>query len=238
MSRFIRWVVGLNVAALLVLSLVFPHAMVGPGKLIAGHQPINSDCFACHSAFTGVQSDKCMACHKPAQIGRLTTTGAPVVKPLTRTPFHQELQSLDCTGCHSDHAGVARYQSVGHFDHALLKQTVAKQCQTCHQSPADKLHQKITTGCTQCHSQKQWSPATFEHSRYFVLDRDHDVKCATCHTSSSGNSYKEYTCYGCHEHTPDKVRREHVEEGIRDFKNCVQCHRSSREHGGEGEDDD
>ncbi len=46
---------------------------------------------------------------------------------------------------------------------------------------------------------------------------------STCHV---GNDYKRYTCYGCHEHTPAKVRAEHEEEGIRDFENCVKCHRS------------
>jgi hypothetical protein len=40
------------------------------------------------------------------------------------------------------------------------------------------------------------------------------------------NDYKKYTCYGCHEHTPANIRREHVEEGIRNFDNCVECHRS------------
>jgi cytochrome c2 len=29
---------------------------------------------------------------------------------------------------------------------------------------------------------------------------------------------------------PAKIRREHIEEGIRDFDNCVECHRSADEH--------
>jgi hypothetical protein len=70
-------------------------------------------------------------------------------------------------------------------------------------------------------------PATFDHDKYFVLDRDHNVKCVTCHER---NDYSRYTCYGCHEHSPEKIRREHIEEGIRDFKNCVECHRSADEH--------
>jgi len=48
----------------------------------------------------------------------------------------------------------------------------------------------------------------------------------TCHT---GNDFKRYTCYGCHEHTPANVRAEHEKEGIRDFENCVECHRSADE---------
>jgi hypothetical protein len=33
---------------------------------------------------------------------------------------------------------------------------------------------------------------------------------------------------------PDNMRAKHLHEGIRDFENCVRCHRSGRE----GEDDD
>jgi hypothetical protein len=68
------------------------------------------------------------------------------------------------------------------------------------------------------------------------LDGDHNASCVTCHVR---NDYSRYTCYGCHEHTPANIRRKHLEEGIRKFDNCVECHRSADEHdikgrGGEG----
>ncbi|HSO78654.1 MAG TPA: class III cytochrome C family protein, partial [Chromatiaceae bacterium] len=53
---------------------------------------------------------------------------------------------------------------------------------------------------------------------------DHQAPCATCHER---NDYSRYSCYGCHEHNPEKIRREHIEEGIRDFRNCVECHRTA-----------
>ena len=53
------------------------------------------------------------------------------------------------------------------------------------------------------------------------------MKCATCHIR---NDYSAYTCYGCHEHSAEKIRREHVKEGIRDYRNCVECHRNADEH--------
>ena len=34
--------------------------------------------------------------------------------------------------------------------------------------------------------------------------------------------------------SPDNIRRKHIEEGISRFENCVECHRSANEHGGEG----
>lgn len=166
-------------------------------------------------------------CHKPEEIGRLTSTGLPISKPLTSVPFHQKLNSQECTACHSDHAGVKRFRVQGHFKHALLQASTREQCESCHKSPKDNLHQQISGNCAQCHSQEKWVPATFDHNQYFVLDRDHNARCVTCHL---GNDYKRYTCYGCHEHTPDNIRREHIEEGIRKFDDCVECHRSGDEH--------
>jgi len=52
------------------------------------------------------------------------------------------------------------------------------------------------------------------------------VKCSRCHEN---NDYKKYTCYGCHEHSRSNIREEHLEEGIRDFENCTECHRSPDE---------
>jgi hypothetical protein len=43
------------------------------------------------------------------------------------------------------------------------------------------------------------------------------------------NDYSNYTCYGCHEHSRSKIREEHVEEGIYDYENCEECHRSGDE---------
>ena len=46
----------LNLIVLAVLAFVYPHLMVGPGKLIPGHKQLEADCFACHAPFTGAAS--------------------------------------------------------------------------------------------------------------------------------------------------------------------------------------
>jgi hypothetical protein len=240
MSRIVKIILAVNLLALAVLAFVYPHLMVGPGKLIPGHKQLEADCFACHAPLRGAQSERCIACHKPAQIGRLTTTGLPIASPLTKVPFHQQLASRDCLVCHSDHAGVKRYRTHGRFNHALLEPATRQKCQACHKAPADTLHKQISANCSQCHSQDRWTPATFNHDKLFRLDSDHNARCITCHV---GSDYRRYTCYGCHEHTPDNIRREHVEEGIRDYSNCVKCHRSADEddirgEGGGKRDDD
>lgn len=234
MSRILKTVLALNLIVLALLTFIYPHLMVSPGKLIAGHRLLETDCFACHAPLTGASSTRCATCHKSADIGRLTTAGLLIAKPRTATPFHQQLISQDCMACHSDHAGVKRYRLQGSFNHALLSKETRDQCQSCHKKPKDSLHQQIEGNCLQCHTQQKWTPASFDHNKYFALDRDHNVSCATCHVR---NDYSRYTCYGCHEHTTANVRRKHIEEGVAKFDNCVECHRSADKHdikGGEG----
>lgn len=227
MSKTLKIILAINLIVLAILSFAYPHLMVSPGKLIAAHSKLETDCFACHAPFFGTANERCISCHQPAQIGKLTSLGQAITKPRSSTPFHQNLLKQDCLACHSDHAGVKRFRIEGRFDHALLQADARKQCQSCHKSPSDNLHRQISGNCSQCHRQDKWTPASFAHEKYFELDRDHNVQCVTCHIR---NDYSRYTCYGCHEHTQEKIRRKHVEEGIRDFENCVECHRNADEH--------
>ncbi len=227
MSNILKIILAANIVAIAMLVFLYPNFMVAPGKLIQGHQQLESDCFACHAPFAGAVSERCVACHKPAEIGQLTTTGQVIAKPLKSAPFHQKLTRQGCLSCHSDHVGIQRSQHQGHFNHALLDQALRDRCQDCHVPPTDLLHQQMTGDCNQCHNQDKWLPTSFDHSLYFLLDGDHNALCASCHVN---NDFSRYTCYGCHEHTPAKIRNEHIEEGISDFDHCVQCHRSANKH--------
>lgn len=216
-------VVVLNLVALVALAFAYPHLMVSPGPLVQAHEALATDCFACHVAWRGAASARCVACHAVADIGRTTTQGLPVANRAGRVAFHQSLVAQDCMGCHGDHQGRAATTLGGRgFSHAQLKPDVRGRCASCHAAPRDAVHPDPRATCSACHTDTAWKPATFEHDRYFVLDRDHRTTCATCHTSADP---RQYTCYGCHEHRPAKVRAEHLKEGIRDFENCVQCHR-------------
>ncbi len=232
MNRAVKWILAANLIVFAILAFVYPDLMVGPGKLIPGHASLETDCFACHAPFTGADSRRCVNCHKPEDIGRLTSLGKPIEKPLTTTPFHQKLKSQDCVACHSDHAGVKRFRPTGHFNHLLLEKATRDECQSCHKAPKDTLHQQITGNCSQCHSVDKWTPATFDHNKYFELDRNHNDRCVTCHVRTD---YSRYTCYGCHEHSQENIRRKHIKEGIRDYDNCVECHRNADEHDIRGE---
>jgi hypothetical protein len=221
-------VIALNLVALVALAFIYPHLMVSPGPLVAGHAELATDCFACHAPWRGAAPSLCIDCHAAADIGLRTTKGVPILtKGTVKASFHQDLIEQDCMACHSDHQGPKlTLRGRKSFSHTLLKVEARNRCSSCHAAPKDKLHPGLKVECGECHKTEAWKPATFDHNKYFVLDRDHDATCVTCHT---GNDYSRYTCYGCHEHTPQNVREEHLEEGIRDFENCVECHRNAQD---------
>ncbi len=237
----VKLVLAINLVGITILTFVYAHLMVSPGKLIDGHAELETDCFACHKVFLGASSDKCISCHKVADIGVLTTKGVPIANNTkgasitnkkNRAPFHQNLLEQDCVACHSDHSGMEVYRIRQRFSHQLIDTATRKQCISCHraQRPDDATHRTNSDNCAQCHTTKKWKPATVNHDKFFVLD-DYHKRCSTCHRipSKENPDYKKYTCYSCHEHTPEKIREEHLEEGIHDYENCVKCHRSTNE---------
>ena len=183
----------------------------------------------------------CMACHSDHQGPKLTKR--------SRKPFSHTLLKVDardqCSACHAAPKDTMHRRTKAEcgqchrstawkpaqFDHALLTQAELGRCESCHTAPKDRLHRQVQGSCQSCHKTDAWKPATFDHDKFFVLDRDHQASCETCHTN---NDYSRYTCYGCHEHSEASIRGEHLEEGIRSFANCVQCHRDPGAEPGEG----
>jgi Class III cytochrome C family len=219
-------VIALNLLVLVALAFAYPHLMVSPGPLVQGHAELATDCFACHAPWRGASSARCTGCHAVADVGLKTTQGVPIAAGTIKGSFHQSLIEQDCMACHSDHQGPRlTKRSRKPFSHGLLQVAVRENCASCHAAPQDTLHRGVKTECSTCHGSKAWKPATFDHGQHFVLDRDHEAPCETCHKN---NDHSRYTCYGCHEHSVAKIRQEHVEEGIRDFENCVECHRDPR----------
>jgi hypothetical protein len=199
------------------------------------HQQLTNACAKCHTTTTWEQEmafnhdmiqlperNNCVGCHQ---------------KPDDK--LHQQLTDA-CAKCHT----TTTWEQEMAFNHDMIQLPERNNCVGCHESPNDAFHRTLKDACSKCHSTDEWVPATFDHDAYFVLDNDHNVKCATCHLS---NNYNTYTCYGCHEHTVSNILQEHREEGITNITNCVSCHRSSDEdeakHGSRsrrqsGDDDD
>lgn len=208
-----------------LLIYMFPKQALNPGELSKGHERLENDCMKCHTVFLGTQGKKCVSCHKLTDIGRFTTAGVRVDENIDKgkAAFHHLFQEDSCLSCHTDHAGKRASKAVRPFKHNMLPGKNINQCMTCHQRPADKLHENNNQECSQCHSPDRWRPATLDHAKFFRFDKEHKTDCVTCHLN---NNYREYTCYGCHEHSPSRIQEEHLEEGINNYQNCAPCHRS------------
>jgi hypothetical protein len=164
------------------------------------------------------------------------------------TPEHRKIES-DCLACHAPFRGTPAQRCVdchnpraltpavaAHADRAAAD--IAKPAGTAHISVAE-LHRLLPLDdCASCHvghltATRAARNAAFDHAQYFPLEGPHAVACKTCHV---GKGLSTYTCMGCHEHSPERVARQHAEEGIRrDLSDCVACHRDGTEHGGRGE---
>ncbi len=211
-----------TILAVLVIYL-FPKQTISPGDLSRGHQTLEGDCMKCHTMFFGTPGEKCVVCHRPAEIGILTTAGLKIDKNpgQAKAAFHPLLSKDSCLSCHPDHKGMDIGKVERQFSHDLLQGVNMKQCTACHKGPVDNLHIKNRQECSQCHTPVRWRPATFDHAQYFPFDKDHLADCVSCHQN---NNYKAYNCYGCHDHQQAKVEQEHEKAGIYSYQNCILCH--------------
>jgi hypothetical protein len=201
-----------------------------PAGGIAFHQQLRQpDCMACHSDHAG----PALAKHSPVgfqhallQPAVQSRCGSCHIAPtgLRLGPLHKAVAASPCADCH-----MTKGWKPAAFRHEALSPAIRGQCASCHLPPAGALHRGFAAmNCAQCHSTSAWEPANFAHDRWFRLDGDHNVACATCHV---GGEPSRYTCYGCHEHQPAQIIAEHREEGIGNIGDCARCHRG----GGEGE---
>lgn len=181
------------------------------------HEQVSTDCKSCHNTtewetistfnhdmILGDTKNDCVSCHESP-----------------KTSLH-EMSGTNCMECHT-----TTKWTPATFNHDKILADANNTCISCHQSPKDTFHDGAGTNCMECHSTTKWVPSTFDHSSSFVLDRNHNASCTTCHVN---NNFETYTCYSCHEHSEANVRNEHLEEGIRDFQDCVSCHKSGNEH--------
>ena len=158
------------------------------------------------------------------------------------TPEHRKIES-DCLACHAPFRGTPGERCIDCHDPRVLTPAATKAATPMPAGTADitvaELHRMLPLDdCASCHVGHLTAPraarnAAFDHTQYFPLEGPHAVACKTCHV---GKGLSTYTCMGCHEHSPERVARQHAEEGIRrDLSDCVACHRDGTEHGGRRE---
>jgi hypothetical protein len=173
------------------------------------------DCYACHRAddtHDGQYGRDCAACHTPDGWPEATFDHSQSAFPL-----RGRHAGAACQDCHTD--GVFR--------------GTPQECRACHADPT--FHAGLLgQDCAGCHIAEGWTPARYDRSHTFPLSHGESgpSPCRTCHT----NDLQTYGCYGCHEHDPAEIEHEHREEGIADFRDCVDCHPTGREDEAKEED--
>ncbi len=213
----------------------FDHAVTG--FALTTHATLyDGTPFTCDSCHTGGKfaldlRQTCTDCHAQADAGFMAE--------------HVQSFGEDCLGCHDGTGNLAN------FDHSIFPlegEHATVECAACHVdrvfkgTPSDcaachaepEIHAGLfDTDCAACHTVAAWSPAQFNMAHTFPLDHGEEglLACSACHVTT----FREYTCYECHEQA--EMIDKHVEEGIsgQRLENCVECHATGREHEGGGD---
>lgn len=194
----------------------------GTSKSVSFHEHLsNLKCTSCHTDHIGLKPEKSLANFEHSMLPENLTNDCSSCHGQPQDNLHKQL-TTECNNCHNTNG----WKSNVTFKHEMIQSNLRNNCISCHNSPQDSFHKMVNNDCYKCHNTTKWKPSTFDHSAFFILDKDHNTDCKTCHTKS----ITEYTCYGCHEHSESKIKKEHFEKGIVDFANCVSCHRSGDEH--------
>ena len=187
----------------------------------------NVACDSCHKAkdFKGAPL-ACVACHQKDD----------------RKKGHQGRFGNNCASCHTDkswktttfnHDRDTKYPLKGKHAqttctscHAgdLHRDKVQTTCVACHKNDdVKKGHQgRFGEKCESCHIERDWRSTVFDHNRatrYPLLGKHAEAKCASCHT---GILYKEdlaTTCMSCH-------RKDDVHKGQLGPQ-CESCHKET-----------
>jgi len=207
----------------------FSHDLVGFS--LSGHQT-NLDgkpfeCADCHQDdITRFEANTCGECHLEVDAA------------FTRE--HAQIFGRDCLGCHTgsgdfssdfDHSQTSFPLEGKHIKVACkdchtqgITAKIESSCYSCHKQD-DEHRGSYGTDCGGCHTPDDWENANFKHTFPINHEKRGGSACQVCHP----DTLQTYTCYGCHEHTPDKIKREHREEGISNYQNCMDCHPDGRE---------
>lgn len=143
----------------------------------------------------------CVNCHEVTSWSRLLQFD----HARTEFPLEGSHATVACAECHRRADGAPNFENV-EFAAAPLR------CAECHEDvhagqfdEGDRQHE-----CSVCHTNDDWNPTRFDHTKYsvFVLDGAHEnVPCGLCHTEKRRGEDFDVTvyrgtpqeCSACHE---------------------------------------
>lgn len=177
------------------------------------------------------KSTKCDTCHRPGSKQKLETA---CVACHDKDDVHQDGLGGKCATCHDERSWTqSRFDHDRDTKYALRGKHREAKCATCHAKNAyeqkaptaciachrkDDAHKgQLGDQCADCHAEKSWKEAPFDHSRSrFPLIGAHlKVTCQSCHRSPRFREAPR-DCAGCHD--KDDVHEERLGRG------CETCH--------------
>jgi hypothetical protein len=161
------------------------HASVACESCHAAGKPLRTaatSCNGCHAAadpHAGKLGSDCAACHDTGNWRQ-----ARFNHDKTAFPLHGGHATLPCAQCHFGN----KYKGT------------VKQCASCH-APDDVHRGERGERCAECHTDRTWKAATFDHAKQtgFALLASHaQLACQGCHRSGNLQDPLPRDCQGCH----------------------------------------
>ena len=202
MIRTYYWFAGAMVFGIGLL-LISPFYAINPGVLSKGHESLQNDCMSCHTLVQGAVTEKCVACHKQNDIGRVLVSGILATKTNERANLlHKNIKEINCVVCHREHTGESKDLAIKKFSHDIIGSGVKEKCSACHdyQKPKGDFHSELKAECSGCHNTNRWNDAKFNHKQGgIVIDN-----CGKCHEKDKPTDelHKNFkpgeSCSACH----------------------------------------
>lgn len=142
-----------------------------------------ADCASCHAndnTHRGRFDRKCDDCHSQKNWKDIRFDH----DAQTRFPLVDSHKGIACTACHRD--GPFRVRSA---------------CFSCHQKD-DKHKGEQGQACGNCHNQKAWSAAQFDHdakTSFPLAGKHKGLQCTDCHKDGQYTTPLQSNCAACHQ---------------------------------------
>ena len=168
--------ISLAVAAALlaVFAIVFMaghRAVASPGRVSAGHAPIDQRCAECHRVGHAVVDLRCERCHEPGGTHRLTQASHAARGIGVTAQAHAD-ENVPCATCHAEHRGGMD----------LVQSVDDRTCVRCHQFPSLARHPEfaaVSVGTATGIGLK------FTHDRHVAEVSHEGRRCEACHQLSA-----------------------------------------------------
>ena len=200
------------------------------------------DCAKCHAGgYTGTSTD-CYSCHKTNYDATTNPNHVASKFPTTCTVCHSTTAWIPATFDHS----TTQFPLTGAHTtvdcakcHANGYTGTSTDCYSCHKANYDATTNPnhstagFSTDCKSCHQTTAWTPATFDHSKYFPIasGKHGGISCTTCHPTPP---YSNFTCLSSGCHPKSSTDNKHIGE-VNGYSyvssECYRCHPTGRAEG-------